>query len=96
MVEVNLQSRILTLVLGLAQNLAESFNKVGEVAAEELGGEKNVLTRQTRAERATEQLGLSLETKRRASLGVLSRIDTRSAPIRGPLRDPPRNYRSVP
>jgi hypothetical protein len=60
-----------TQVLGLAGHLAEQLDEVGQVVAEELGFEHNVLARVVRVEGSSQELGLAHNTQGRPSLGAL-------------------------
>lgn len=57
--------------LGFGRNLGEKLNKVGEVVAEELGGENEALARVIGKQLSAEQLGLANDTEGRPAVGVL-------------------------
>lgn len=70
--EETVGSGLLTNVLGLAEDFAEGFDKVREIATEEFGPHDDVLSGQTRDERSSKQLGLSLQAQCRAPCGALA------------------------
>lgn len=62
---------LLTEVLGLAGNLAEELDEVGQVIAEELCLEDEVLARVVGVEASSEKLGFADNAECRPSLGSL-------------------------
>jgi hypothetical protein len=59
------------LVLGLADDLAEQLDKVGQVIAEELGLEDKVLARVVGIQGSSQKLGFADNAQCRPSLGSL-------------------------
>jgi hypothetical protein len=60
-----------TLVLGLAGDLAEEFDEVGQVIAEELGLEDEVLARVVGGQGSSQELGFADNAQSRPPLGGL-------------------------
>lgn len=60
-----------TEVLGRAGNLAEELNKVGQVIAEELGLEDQVLAVVVSVQLGAQELGFADDAQRRPSVGAL-------------------------
>jgi hypothetical protein len=60
-----------TLVSGLAGHLAEELDEVGQVIAEELGLEDQVLARVVGRQSSSQQLGFADNAQRRPSLSSL-------------------------
>jgi len=60
-----------TLVLGLAGNLAEELDKVGQVVAEELGLEDEVLARVVGGQGSSQELGFADDAQSGPPLGGL-------------------------
>ena len=60
-----------TLVLGLAGDLAEELDEVGQVIAEELGLEDEVLARVVGGQGSSQKLGFADNAQRGPSLGGL-------------------------
>jgi hypothetical protein len=60
-----------TLVLGLAGDLGEQLDEVGQVVAEELGLKDQVLARVVRVEGRAQELGFTHDAQRRPPLGAL-------------------------
>jgi hypothetical protein len=60
-----------TLVLGLAGDLAEQLDEVGQVITEELGLEDQVLARVVRGQGRAQELGFADNAQRRSPLGSL-------------------------
>jgi hypothetical protein len=68
----HVQTRVLpTLVLGGAGDLAEQLDEVGQVIAEELGLEDEVLAGVVGVEAGAQELGFADNAQRRPSLGAL-------------------------
>ena len=66
-----LSGRWRTLVLGLAGDLAEQLDEVGQVVAEELSLEDEVLARVVSRQGSSQKLGFTDNAQRRPSLGGL-------------------------